>query len=146
MTWDLLNPGIQNYGCGTEDSAWGPSISFKQILDCREGWWYKKPDRSTEFSSEEGDFLHFKRELDVLKWKWSRSVMSDCLRPHGLWPTRLLCPWDFPGKNAGVGCHFLFQEIFPTQGLNPGLPRCRQTLLSEPPGHLKMQVEWSTLW
>ena len=31
---------------------------------------------------------------------------------------RLLCPWDFPGKNSGVGCHFLLQEIFPTQGSN----------------------------
>ena len=31
-------------------------------------------------------------------------------------------PWDFPGKNTGVGCHFLLQEIFPTQGLNPVLP------------------------
>ena len=34
-------------------------------------------------------------------------------------------PWDFPGKNTGVGCHFLLQEIFPTQGLNLGLPHCR---------------------
>ena len=33
-------------------------------------------------------------------------------------PTRLLYPWDSPGKNAGVGCHFLLQGIFPTQGLN----------------------------
>ena len=40
------------------------------------------------------------------------------LQPHGLQPTRLLCPWDFPGKNTGVGCHFLFQGIFLTQGLN----------------------------
>ena len=38
----------------------------------------------------------------------SHSVMSKSLRPHGLWPTRLLCPWDFPGKNTGVGCHFLY--------------------------------------
>ena len=37
-------------------------------------------------------------------------------------------PWDFPGKNTGVGCHFLLQEIFLTQGLNPGFPHCRQTL------------------
>ena len=44
------------------------------------------------------------------------------LPPHGLWPTRLLCPWDFPGKNAGVGCHLLHQGIFATQGSNPGLP------------------------
>ena len=41
---------------------------------------------------------------------------------------RFLCPWNFPGKNTGVGCHFLLQGIFPTQGLNPGLLRCRQTL------------------
>ena len=37
------------------------------------------------------------------------SVVSDSVRPHGLQPTRLLCPWDSPGKNTGVGCHFLFQ-------------------------------------
>ena len=37
--------------------------------------------------------------------KWSRSVMSDCSRPHGLQPNRLPCPWDFPGKSSGVGCH-----------------------------------------
>ena len=41
---------------------------------------------------------------------------------------QVLCPWDFPGKNTGVGCHFLLQGIFPTQGLNPGLLHCRQTL------------------
>ena len=41
------------------------------------------------------------------KWKWSRSVLSDSLRPHGLQPTRLLHPWDFPGKSTGVGCHCL---------------------------------------
>ena len=41
------------------------------------------------------------------KWKWSHSVMSDSSRPHGLQPTRLLHPWDFPGKSTGVGCHCL---------------------------------------
>ena len=41
---------------------------------------------------------------------------------------RLLRPWDFPGKNTGVGCHFLLQRIFPTQGSNPGLLHCRQRL------------------
>ena len=42
--------------------------------------------------------------------------------------TKLLGPWDFRGKSTGVGCHFLLQGIFPTQGLNPGLSHCRQTL------------------
>ena len=35
--------------------------------------------------------------------------MSDSVRPHRRQPTRLLCPWDYPGKNTGVGCHFLLQ-------------------------------------
>ena len=43
------------------------------------------------------------------KWKWSLSVMSDSSRPHGLQPTRLLHPWDFPGKSTRVGCHCLLQ-------------------------------------
>ena len=54
--------------------------------------------------------------------------MSDPLRPRGLQPTRLLRPWDFPGKSTGVGFHFLLQGIFLTQGSNPGLLHCRQTL------------------
>ena len=49
------------------------------------------------------------------------SVLSDTLRPRGQWSIRLLCPWKSPGKNTGVGCHALLQEIFPTQGLNPCL-------------------------
>ena len=43
------------------------------------------------------------------------------LRPHGLQATRLLCPWNSPSKNAGVGCHALLQGIFPTQGSSPCL-------------------------
>ena len=43
-------------------------------------------------------------------------VVSDSLWPHGLQLTRLLCPWSFPGKDAGVGCHFLLQGILPTLG------------------------------
>ena len=49
---------------------------------------------------------------------FSLSIMSDFLRPHGLWPTRLLCPWNSLGKNTGVNCHALLQGIFPIQGSN----------------------------
>ena len=49
---------------------------------------------------------------------FSRSAVSDSFRPHGLKPARLLCPWNSPGKNTGVCCHFLLQGIFLTQGLN----------------------------
>ena len=44
------------------------------------------------------------------------SVMANSLQPQ---PTRLLCPWNFPGKNGGMGCHFLLQGVFLTQGLSP---------------------------
>ena len=67
-----------------------------------------------------------KPKLNIRKWKCSRSVMSDSLRLFAAY--QALHPWDFPGKNTGVGCHFLLQEIFLTQGLNLGLPHCRQVL------------------
>ena len=67
---------------------------------------------------------------ESIRW----SVVSNSLQPHGLWPARLLCPWNSPGKNTRVGWHFLLQGIFLTQGWNPGLPLCRQILyhLSHP--------------
>ena len=43
-------------------------------------------------------------------------------------PTRLLCPWNSPGKNTGVDCHFLLQRIFSSQGSSPCLLHCRQIL------------------
>ena len=57
-------------------------------------------------------------------------------------PTAFSCPWDSPGKNTGVGCHFLLQGNFLTQGSNPGLPHCRQTLyrLSHKKSHLQTDV------
>ena len=53
----------------------------------------------------------------------SRSVVSDSLRPHGLYS-----PWNSPGQNTGVGSLSLLQGIFATQGPNPGLPHCRWIL------------------
>ena len=58
----------------------------------------------------------------------SVSVVFDSLHPQRLEPTRLLSPWDSPGKNTVVGGHSLLQGTFPTQGLNPGLLHCRQIL------------------
>ena len=53
----------------------------------------------------------------------SGSVVSDSLRPRGLYS-----PWNSPGQNTGVDSLSLLQGIFPTQGSNPGLPRCRRIL------------------
>ena len=55
--------------------------------------------------------------------------MSDSLRPPWSVTTRLLRPWDAPGKKSGVGHHFLLQGISPTQGSNLGLLHCRETLI-----------------
>ena len=52
------------------------------------------------------------------KWKWSRWVVSNSSQPHGLWPTRLLHPWDFPGKSTGVGCHCLGPPTLGAWSLN----------------------------
>ena len=60
--------------------------------------------------------------------------------PQGLWPTRILCPWDSPGKNAGAGSHSLLRGIFPTQRLNSGLLLCRQILY-----HLSHQKKFISL-
>ena len=54
--------------------------------------------------------------------------MSNSLWPCGLQLARFLCPWDFPGKNTGLCCHFLLQGIFPIHGLNLGLLHCWQML------------------
>ena len=61
-------------------------------------------------------------------WKVLVTQLCSTLWPHGLQSARLLCPWDSPGKNTGVGCHSLLQGIFLTQGWNPGFLHCRQIL------------------
>ena len=65
--------------------------------------------------TERNGSMGFVSQLVVL----SCSDVSDSLQP--LQPARLLCPWDFPGKNTGVDCHFILQGIFPTQGSNSHL-------------------------
>ena len=91
--------------------------------------------------------------LTVTLWKpWMLSRIW--LWPHELQPTRLLCPWDFPGKNSGMDCHFLLQGIFPTQGYNPCLLwflNCRQILYHWATsyviiGKVSLSISLSTKW
>ena len=65
------------------------------------------------------------------KWKWKS---LNCKVAHSLWPHGLYSPWNSSGQNTGVGSCSLLQGVFPTQGLNPGLPHCRRILnqLSHP--------------
>ena len=67
-----------------------------------------------------GSSVHGISQTRILESK-SCSVVSDSLRPHGLYS-----PWNSLGQNTGVGSLSLLQGIFPTQGSNPGLPHCRR--------------------
>ena len=74
---------------------------------------------------------HFENHWNILDDEEEMKSLSRAwliVTPWTVACTRLLHPWDFLGKSTGVGCHFLHQGIFPTQGSNPGLPHCRQTL------------------
>ena len=62
-----------------------------------------------------------------------RSVVSNSLQPHGLWPTRLLCPWDCPGKDIGVGCHFFLQGNLPELGIELRSPALQVDALPSDP-------------
>ena len=92
-----------------------------------------------------GAISHILASLPVCQLVWLGLVyLCECmpaqscptLQSHELQPAMFLCPWDFPGKNTGVGCPFLLQGIFPTQGSNLCLScllHCgRVLLLAEP--------------
>ena len=115
------------------------SSSVQGILQIRILEWVAKPSSrespkptdQTLVYRIEGRFFTIWATREVM-WLWiivlpiacvrACSVVSDSLRPHVLEPTRLcLCPWNFPGKNTGIGCYFPLQGIFPTQGPDPRL-------------------------
>ena len=71
------------------------------------------------------------KQTDPTRYCCCCLVTQSCLtvfQPYGLQPTRLLCPWGFPGKDTGVGSYFLLKGIFLTQRSNPHLLHCRQIL------------------
>ena len=73
----------------------------------------------------------------------SHSVVSDSLQPHGLWPTRLLCPWGFSRQEYWSGLPCPPSGIFPTQGSNPSLPHCRWILYQLiHKGSLNNHISW----
>ena len=118
------------------DFRGGPNCRWKLSRDCcdnrTEGSCMTQWTMSYSGERSRKDWEQGKRNLtlawvhlcNIMKVTHSPSPMLTCpslLRPHGLYPTRFLWPWDFPSKNTGVGCHFLLQRILLTQGLNPHL-------------------------
>ena len=99
---------------------------FKKIRDTKGAFHAKMgtiKDRNGMDLTEAEDIKKRWQEYTEREQSESRSVVSDSLRPRGLYS-----PWNSPGQNIGVGRLSLLQGIFPTQGSNPGLPHCRWIL------------------
>ena len=77
-----------------------------------------KPTVVAETSGETWQLLKHPAELCPSRSEVLVTQSRPTLHPHGLWPTRLLCPWGSPGKNTGGGRHAFLQGIFLTQGSN----------------------------
>ena len=91
-----------------------------------------------------GSYMYFQSSLSFsLTFLQPVKLLSRVRLCDPMEPTRLLHPWNFPGKSTGVDFHFLLQGIFLIQGLNPGLPHCRQNLY-----HLSHQckAEKASVW
>ena len=125
--WDC-NPALGCL-CSGSLSSFQEERAFLEVTRC------STEHPSQRWQREDGPGVHLPPEERSLcfqacscgaEWKYLRLcsvAASDSLPPRGLKPARLLCPWDFPGKNPGVGCHFLLQGIFLIQGSNsPLLP------------------------
>ena len=84
---------------------------------------------------------------------WIASVVSDFVRPHRRQPTRLPCPWDSPGKNTGVGCHFFLQcvKVKSESEVAQWCPTLRDPTDCSPPGSSIHEIfqarvlEWGAL-
>ena len=124
----------------------GPSIQTKCNYFAEVLFWKNKNKNKLckRMATKGNSLLLFLERKKERKRKWRCSVMYNSLWSHGLQPTRFLCPWDFPGKNPGVGCHFFLQEIFPTQRLNLDLPIVgrRFTVWATLLGPLFLEVLW----
>ena len=126
--WWKLPFGLEFWGITSRMKGWtrtrntlAAAAAAKSLQSCRTLW--DPIDGSSPGSTVPGILQARTLEWVAIsfsnaeseKWKGSRSVVSDSSRPHGLQPTRLLRPWDFPGKSAGVECHCLLRETLLTE-------------------------------
>ena len=99
-----------------------PSVLFKCILLSINHCCYCLHDGSTHDSEK---CVIIKTSMNSVMFYvlfvLSRFIVFDSLPPYGLYPAKLLCPWDSPGKNTAVSCHAFHQGIFLAQGSKPGV-------------------------
>ena len=121
--WCAAVPGVSK--CRTWVSDWTELRYIWYITSASGFYWH--PVRRGRGRSK----LSYNARGSHLDHCCSVTKSHPTLQPHELQHARLPCPWDSPGSNTGMGCHFLLQGIFPTQGLNQHLLcllHCRQIL------------------
>ena len=113
MRWMKLEPVIQSEVSQKEIYQYSMLLlsRFSHVRICATPWQPSRLPRPGILQARTLEWVAISFS-NAWKWKgkWSHSVVSDSSRPHGLKPTRLLHPWDFPGKRTGVGCHGLLHE------------------------------------
>ena len=112
LSWDPMKGRYQHR------EIWGRGILGRKCIKCKDpevgGWCVHGMQRrlvwreQSKWGRGQGDIVWWLSCVQLFATPWTVAA-------------RLLCSWDFPGKNTGVGCHFLLLGIFPTQGLNPHL-------------------------
>ena len=138
-TNDNENTPIQNLW-NTAKAVRGKYIGIRAFLKKNEKnlnltYYLKEFEKEQNLKTTEGKILwrSERRQIRLKKKTWKKSikpragllkgcsVASNSVVPCTNFSASLPCPWDFPGKSTGVGCHSLLQRILPTQGSNPGL-------------------------
>ena len=146
-------------------SLWSQSLTafnsaqlfvFTVGMSTWEGWvklvsWYKIQTLQISGWKSKLVFIYIVTRGIILNLSINCSVMFNTLRSHRLQHTRFFCHWNSLGKNTGVGCHFLLQGIFPTQGSKPHLLHGRWILyhLSHEGGKKKpwqLKYAWNSHW
>ena len=112
VLYDVINP----HSYSSRPPLWG---NCGKLIPPEFKFWYCLFKQNLRYLRHLGIFFYSSQHSE----SESCSVMSDSLWPHGLYSS-----WNSSGQNTGVGSHSLLQGIFPIQGSNPGLPRCRRIL------------------
>ena len=112
------------------------SMSFGSSWRYFQPWYYGEILANHQSHHYDGKETRLLKESSVCE-SGSRSVVSDSLRPHGLYS-----PWNSPGQNTRVGSLSLLQGIFPTQRLSPDLPHCKQILYQPSHKGSPSSVQW----